>query len=173
MKKICQSVTYPWLYWLQGSLALSRVISSPPPPSSPSPLLFPSVSPFFLSLEHMRFSSRNLNRSSRGIDPPPHTHTQHGYNCNLDQVYGRVSALRRAGKVSARYIVAVWRHWRKFLLFVSFRSFIWMLTAGEMTCKETRKPPWEPRTGGLIGSRPERSTALSPGPDPIKPPVRI
>ncbi|KAA0724986.1 hypothetical protein E1301_Tti010600 [Triplophysa tibetana] len=46
----------------------------------------------------MRFSSRNLNRSSRGIDPPPHTHTQHGYNRNLDQVYGRVSALRRAGK---------------------------------------------------------------------------
>ncbi|KAK9965821.1 hypothetical protein ABG768_004889 [Culter alburnus] len=107
MKKNCLSLSLPvTLLIAWKSRVFSRYVLSTPT-TSPSPPLFPSVSPFFLSLEHMRFSSRNLNRSSRGIDPPPHTHTQHGYNRNLDQVYGRVSALRRAGKVSARNIVAV------------------------------------------------------------------
>ncbi len=77
MKKICQSVTLPVTLLIAGkSRVVSRgLLSTPTIQPLPSTPLFPSVSPFFLSLEHMRFSSETWTAAAEASTPlPTRTH---------------------------------------------------------------------------------------------------
>lgn len=71
--------------------------SPPPPPFSLSPFEW----------------ARDLPNLSETLPQTPQRRyprkAQHGYNCNLHQVYRRISAVRRARKVSDRTAAFVWR----------------------------------------------------------------
>lgn len=85
---------------------------SPPPPTHtrhlPAPLssFSPPPPPHTLSLS-LPLSEREISRNlSEAVPETPERRyprkAQHGYNCNLHQVYRRISAVRRARKVSDR-----------------------------------------------------------------------
>jgi len=82
-------------------------LPSPPPPLSLSFSLSHSL-PLPLWVRE-RVISRNL---SEAVPETPERRyprkAQHGYNCNLHQVYRRISAVRRARKVSDRTAAFVW-----------------------------------------------------------------
>ncbi len=87
---------------------------SPPPTTQTRHLTAPLflLPHLLLSLSHPsseREISRTWARRSRRYQRRYPRNAQHGYNCYLHQVYRRISAVRRARKVSDRTAAFVWR----------------------------------------------------------------
>lgn len=97
------------LAWLAATLSLhlhqQHTRHLPAPLSS-----FTPTSSFLSLLLSEREISRNLSEAV--LETPERRYppkAQHGYNCNLHQVYRRKPAVRRARKVSDRTAAFVWR----------------------------------------------------------------
>lgn len=94
-----------------GSYSLSLHLHQQHTRHLPAPLSSFTPTSFFLSLLlSEREISRNLSEAV--LETPERRYppkAQHGYNCNLHQVYRRKPAVRRARKVSDRTAAFVWR----------------------------------------------------------------